>query len=180
MSRIATGTGDKGDTGLADGSRTKKTSLRIEAYGTVDELNAHLGAALLLVRDGPRRELIARVQSELFVLGSDLAAPKGGTLPRIETAHVAALDHDLDRIEASLPELRRFILPAGTPAATSLHLARTVARRAERACWRIADEGEWVNPQALVYLNRLSDLLFLLARAENRAAGGGDVEVRLR
>lgn len=173
MARIATGAGDEGETGLADGRRFPKSSPRIEAYGCVDELNAALGLALVHVR-GDAASTLQRVQRELFDLGADLALAKGG--PRITREHVARLDHELDAVEAALPPLKRFVLPGGTEAAARLHLARSVCRRAERALVALKAE-EPVAPEALVYLNRLGDLLFLLARRANSDAGKGEVEV---
>lgn len=173
MARIATGAGDKGDTGLASGQRVPKHSPRIAAYGAVDELNAALGLALVHAR-GETATRLNRIQRELFDLGADLALAKGG--PRITPEHVARLDRELDALEAALPPLKRFILPGGTEAAARLHLARTVCRRAERALVALA-AGEPVEPHTLVYLNRLGDLLFLLARKANAEAGRPDVEV---
>jgi cob(I)alamin adenosyltransferase len=173
MARIATGAGDKGQTGLADGTRVPKSHPRIAAYGTVDELNAVLGLALAPLK-GLAAQSLARVQRELFDLGADLARAQGG--PRITKEHVDRLEQELDRLEDALPELKSFILPGGTEAAARLHVARTVCRRAERA---LAEMGlTETGPFALVYLNRLGDLLFLLARQANRDAGRPDVEVR--
>jgi cob(I)alamin adenosyltransferase len=174
MARIATKTGDQGSTGLADGKRVSKASPRIAAYGTVDELNAALGLALLHVQ-ADLASTLGRVQRELFDLGADLALVKGG--PRITKEHVARLDAELDALEAALPPLQRFILPGGSQGAAALHLARTVCRRAEREVVALAAE-EPVDAQALTYLNRLGDLLFLMARKANRDAHQGDVEVR--
>jgi len=176
MARIATGTGDQGTTGLADGRRVPKDSARIGAYGAVDELNSALGVALVSLR-GPAAELLGRVQRELFDLGADLALAKGG--PRITREHVARLDAELDALEAALPPLQRFVLPGGSEAAARLHVARTVCRRAERALVRLA-ATEPLDAESLVYLNRLGDLLFLMARQANRDAGRDDVEVRFR
>lgn len=174
MARIATGAGDKGDTGLASGARVPKHSPRIQAYGAVDELNATLGLALVHLH-GPAAATLARVQRELFDLGADLALAKGG--PRITAAHVARLDQELDALEKALPPLQRFILPGGSEAAARLHLARTVCRRVERDLVALA-RAEAVDGHALVYLNRLGDLLFLFARQANREAGREDIEVR--
>lgn len=148
-----------------------KTSPRVAAYGAVDEANDLLGLAVAFAtRDGLKR-LLRRVQTDLFALGSDLATPADAPKAvRVSEADVARLVAEEDRLEAELPPLRRFILPGGTPCAAYLQLARSVVRRAEREAWRVA-EKEPVNPQALVYLNRLSDLLFLLAREENVHAG---------
>jgi cob(I)alamin adenosyltransferase len=170
MARIATGAGDKGETGLADGKRVPKDSARIRAYGAVDELNSALGLCLVARPDAT----LQRVQRELFDLGADLALAKGG--PRITKEHVARLDQELDALERALPPLKNFILPGGGEAAARLHVARTACRRAERELVALAG-AEPVEPHALVYLNRLGDLLFLLARQANRDAGRGDVDV---
>ncbi|HEV8358833.1 MAG TPA: cob(I)yrinic acid a,c-diamide adenosyltransferase [Candidatus Thermoplasmatota archaeon] len=176
MARIATGAGDQGDTGLADGRRLPKSSARIAAYGAVDELNACIGVALTHLA-GPSAATLQRVQRELFDLGADLALAKGG--PRITKEHVARLDGELDALEATLPGLKNFILPGGAPAAAALHLARTVCRRAEREVVALA-RAEPVPQDILVYLNRLGDLLFLMARAANIDAGRGDVDVHFK
>jgi cob(I)alamin adenosyltransferase len=170
VARIATGTGDQGTTGLADGTRLPKDHARIRAYGAVDELNAALGLALAGL--GPRATpTLERAQRELFDLGADLSLAKGG--PRITAEHVARLDAELDALEARLPPLRNFILPGGSEAAARLHVARTVCRRAEREVVGLGERGH-----PLVYLNRLGDLLFLLARQANADAGRDDVAVR--
>jgi cob(I)alamin adenosyltransferase len=174
MAKIATGAGDRGLTGLASGDRVPKSSPRIAAYGAVDELNAALGVALVHAPP-PAQATLQRVQRELFDLGADLALAKGG--PRITPAHVQRLDAELDALEAALPPLKHFVLPGGSEGAAHLHFARTVCRRAERDLVALG-QGEAVAAEALVYLNRLGDLLFLLARQANVAAGRGDVEVR--
>ena len=175
MARISTGTGDDGTTGLVGGRRVPKSSLLMEAVGGVDEANDALGLAAALTPRADLRALLQSIQSDLFTLGADLASPQGMDALRIGEAHVARLVREEDRLEAALPPLRRFILPGGTPVAAALQLARSVARRAERAAWR-AHEAEPVNRHALVYLNRLSDLLFLLARDENQKAGQPEPE----
>lgn len=164
MARIATKTGDQGETGLADGRRVLKSSARIDAYGTVDELNALCGI-MVASSQGKLQSQLQRVQRELFDLGADLALAKGG--PRITKEHVERLDQELDELEASLPPLKRFILPGGHVGAAYLHLARTVCRRAERAIVALAREED-VPADALVYLNRLGDWLFLQARLLNQ------------
>lgn len=170
MARISTGTGDEGMTGLVGGQRVAKTAQRVAAYGAVDEANDALGLAAALTKRDELRALLQRIQSDLFTCGADLAAPDGVETLRIGSEHVRALVAEEDRLEAALPPLRTFILPGGTPTAAALQVARSVVRRAEREAWRVA-EGERVNRDALVYLNRLSDLLFLLAREENQLAG---------
>jgi len=171
LTRIYTRGGDTGETSLGDGSRVSKLDGRIEAFGAVDELNAALG--LVLAGDLPDelRGVIARVQNELFDVGADLSVPAGvdGRL-RVEQSMVDRLEQDCDRFNAELPELRSFVLPGGTEAAARLHVARTLCRRAERDVLRAAAKHD-LGSLVAVYLNRLSDLLFVLARAENALAG---------
>lgn len=171
LTRIYTRGGDAGETSLGDGSRVSKLDLRIAAYGTVDELNAVLG--VVLVGDCPTeiRDVLARVQNELFDLGADLSVPFGVT-DRLRITHeqISAIESDCDRFNAELPDLTSFVLPGGSEAAARLHVARAVCRRAEREALEAAEELE-INRLALVYLNRLSDLLFILARTAN---AGGD------
>ena len=177
MARISTGTGDDGTTGLVGGRRVPKTSLRVAAYGAVDEANDVLGLAAAFATRPALREWVRSLQTDLFTLGADLAAPEGVQTVRVAQAHVDRLVAEEDRLEAALPPLRRFILPGGTPAAAYLQMARSVSRRAEREAWRVAEaEQGAVNPLALVYLNRLSDLLFLMAREENVLAGVEDTQ----
>jgi len=171
LTKIYTRGGDKGETSLGDGSRVSKLDGRIEAFGAVDELNAALG--LVLAGDLPDelRGVIARVQNELFDVGADLSVPAGvGGRLRVEQSMVDRLEQDCDRFNAELPELRSFVLPGGTEAAARLHVARTLCRRAERDVLRAAAKHD-LGPLVAVYLNRLSDLLFVLARAENALAG---------
>jgi len=171
LTKIYTRGGDAGETSLGDGARVSKLDARIAAYGTVDELNAAIG--LVLAADSPIEagEVLARIQNELFDLGADLSVPmEHEARLRVTQAQVDALERECDRFNAGLPELKSFVLPGGSEAATRLHVARTVCRRAEREA--IAASGVYaVNPLALVYLNRLSDLLFILARAANVADG---------
>lgn len=175
--KIYTKTGDAGQTGLFGGQRVAKDALRVHAYGTADECNAAVGVARAAGLDGELAELLAEVQNQLFVVGADLATPgENANIPRVGEAEVAFLEQWIDRLEESLEPLRQFILPGGTLAAAQLHLARTTCRRAERWAVSLAhEEGESVNPQVLVYLNRLSDLLFVAARAANARAGAPDV-----
>jgi cob(I)alamin adenosyltransferase len=179
LTRIYTRLGDGGDTHLGDMSRARKTSARVVAYGEVDELNAAVGVARthpLPPGADPRLEAI---QNDLFDLGADLCVPgtaaedgEGGRgRLRVDAAQVARLERWCDEWNEGLPDLTSFVLPAGSPAAAALHLARTVCRRAERAVVALAD-AEPVTPEAIAYLNRLSDLLFILARLANRDAGG--------
>ncbi len=176
--KVYTRTGDDGTTALFGGGRVAKSHPRISAYGTVDEANAALGmarAALPTDRsaaDDRVDALLARLQNELFVLGGDLASPGDVTypVPRIEAEHVTALEAEIDALTADLPPLKNFVLPGGTPTAAALHLGRTVARRAERLVVETAALEE-VSLEAIHYLNRLSDLLFTLARWVNLQAG---------
>src|SRR5579863_9155485 len=172
LSKIYTRTGDDGTTGLGDGSRVPKDSARVEAYGTVDELNSALGV-LLAVPDLPPAigACLTEMQHELFDLGGELCIP-GHQAIRAE--HVSRLEQALDGFNENLPPLKEFILPGGGPAAAACHVARAVCRRAERRCWSLA-RAEPVSPDALIYLNRLSDLLFVVARVLARAAEGGEV-----
>jgi cob(I)alamin adenosyltransferase len=181
LSRIYTRTGDKGSTALGDGRRVPKDRARVEAFGTVDELNAVLGLAVAAGPDGETAALVRRIQNDLFDLGADLClpeTPRSGrqatrSALRITPAHVRPLEEAIDRLNPPLGTLRSFVLPGGSPAAAWLHLARTVCRRAERRVVTLAGK-ERVNPQTVVYLNRLSDLLFVLAR---RANDGGRADV---
>ena len=171
LTKIYTRAGDTGETSLGDGSRVSKLDLRIAAFGTVDELNAALGLALAGDCPARIREVLLRVQNELFDLGADLSVPleHEGRL-RTTQEQVDRLESDCDRFNAELPELRSFVLPGGSKAAARLHVARTVCRRAEREALEAA-HAHAISPLPLVYLNRLSDLLFILARAANAAGG---------
>jgi cob(I)alamin adenosyltransferase len=168
LTRIYTRGGDRGETSLGDGSRASKLDRRIAAYGTVDELNAHIGVVLAGELADGLREPLERVQNELFDVGADLSVPfvEGDRRLRVAQDQVDSLERDCDRLNDALPELRSFVLPGGSEAAARLHVARTVCRRAERDALLAAQEVD-VNPLALVYLNRLSDLLFILARSAN-------------
>lgn len=173
--RIYTRTGDGGETGLYGGQRVTKDHPRVCAYGDVDELNAFLGFCLAEGLPPAMEPLLLRLQAELFTLGADLAtpddAPAGAAAkaPRVNEGMAAALEPEIDRWEADLPPLRQFILPGGDAAAARLHVARAVCRRAERSVVTLIGLED-VNPEIVVYLNRLSDLLFVLARAANRLA----------
>ncbi|HEX6702262.1 MAG TPA: cob(I)yrinic acid a,c-diamide adenosyltransferase [Gaiellaceae bacterium] len=172
LTRIYTRGGDAGETSLGDGSRVPKLDCRIGAFGTVDELNAQLGLALAEGVPDEMREPLERIQNELFDVGADLSVPYGvgdGRL-RIEQEQIDELERLCDRFNADLPELKSFVLPGGTLAAARLHVARTICRRAERDALLAAREVD-LNPLVLVYLNRLSDLLFILARTANADRG---------
>jgi len=188
LNRIYTRTGDDGTTALGSGERRPKHDLRVAAYGTVDETNAAIGVARLHTAAeaglADMEAMLARIQNDLFDLGADLATPDTGEPLgyeplRIVASQVDRLERDIDAINAPLKPLRSFVLPAGTPAAAHLHVARTVCRRAERLAVELAGTpGEIVSPAAVKYLNRLSDLLFVMSRAANARAGGpegGDV-----
>jgi cob(I)alamin adenosyltransferase len=174
LTRIYTRGGDQGRTSLGDGSRVAKHAVRVEAYGNVDETNAVIGLARLHA-EGLVDEALARIQNDLFDLGADLCRPDDGTDAhlRIAEPQVERLEREIDQMNAELSPLKSFVLPGGTPAAAFLHLARTVARRAERSVVRLGEQ-ETVNPAALRYLNRLSDYLFVLSRVAN---GGGSKDV---
>jgi cob(I)alamin adenosyltransferase len=184
LTRIYTRAGDAGETSLGDGSRVPKTDLRIEAYGTVDELNSFVGLALAGDLPDEFRPWVERVQNDLFDLGADLSVPledERRERLRVTAEQVERLEELCDLVNERLEPLRSFVLPGGTEAAARLHVARAVCRRAERLAVALAAEHE-VNPSALAYLNRLSDLLFILARAANagspeplwRPGGGTD------
>lgn len=179
--KIYTRTGDAGDTALFGGGRVSKDHHRVAAYGTIDELNASVGVAVTAVGDPEIRLRLERIQHDLFALGAILATapgddrprPKG--LPELPLGRVAEMEGWIDAADAELPPLRAFILPGGSSGAAALHLARTVCRRAERGVVHLATL-EPVDEGVVRYLNRLSDLLFTLARLENARAGTGDVE----
>jgi cob(I)alamin adenosyltransferase len=178
LSRIYTKTGDKGDTALGDGTRVAKDHPRVTAYGSVDELNAVLGMLLCQQpADGPHGALLRRIQNDLFDVGADLCVPVAADEPpgkvlRVRPEQAQRLEEAIDRLNAALQPLRSFVLPGGTPTAAACHLARTVCRRAERDVVTLMRQ-ESINPQVLIYLNRLSDLLFVLARVFND--GGAEV-----
>ena len=176
LSKIYTRTGDGGQTRLGDMSQVAKTSLRIEAYGSIDELNSIIGLIRLVTTSCA--DVLIRVQNDLFDLGADLCVPpapdkQGDDKLRVQPEHVQYLEQQIDRINADLQPLKSFVLPGGSEAAAWLHLGRTVCRRAEREVWRLAAE-EQVGGGVMEYLNRLSDLLFVMARAAN---DGGTTDV---
>jgi cob(I)alamin adenosyltransferase len=176
--KIYTKTGDSGETSLFDNTRVSKSDVRVDAYGEVDELNATLGAARAAGLDDDLNAVLEEVQKELFAIGARLADPSKRIAARITKVEVAdtqasRLEATIDRLEQELPPLRRFILPGGSPAGALLHLARTVCRRAER---RVVALPDAVDPAIVVYLNRLSDLLFVVARAANHRSGVPEIE----
>jgi len=178
LNKIYTRTGDQGETGLADGSRIAKDSPLSQAIGDVDEANSAIGVALLAIDDPTVRAILVAVQNELFDLGADLATPGDDFTPtdmtlRVVAAQIDRLERDIDRMNEGLEALRSFILPGGAGGSAHLHLARAIARRAERSAVA-ANRDRPLNPLALIYLNRLSDLLFVAARYV-AASGGGDI-----
>ena len=171
LTKVYTRTGDQGSTGMADGSRRSKNDARVHCMGEVDELNTCIGMALSLLEDGPAQQLLFAVQHDLFDVGAELCQP-GKYL--ITTDYVEALESSADSFNAGLSELREFILPGGSQVVASLQLARAVCRRVERSLVALG-EVETVNPATSKYINRLSDLLFILARAQSKTEGGGEV-----
>jgi cob(I)alamin adenosyltransferase len=174
--KIYTGAGDHGTTGLLGGSKVVKDHPRIAAYGAVDELNAALGASRATGLPAKIDAVVARLQHEMFTLGAELASPDAAPrgIDLLETPEIERLEHTIDQFEADLPPLRTFILPGGAPTAAALHAARCICRRAERDIVALSHDSA-VRPVVLVYVNRVSDLLFVLARAANSAAGVSDV-----
>ncbi len=186
--KIYTRTGDEGETGLFGGGRVSKTHPRVEAYGTVDELNAHLGRVVAIVADPGVKGRLETIQHDLFALGAILASPPSGSgarnphVPPLPGHRIDEMEGWMDAAEQELPPLRAFIVPGGTQGGAELHVARTVCRRAERRVVEMAEaEADIPDPDTddlVRYLNRLSDLLFVLARLENHRAGSGDVQWR--
>jgi cob(I)alamin adenosyltransferase len=178
ITKVYTRTGDDGTTGLGGGQRVPKDSLRIEAYGTVDELNSQIGVVRSLGVNEAIAEPLSTIQNDLFHLGSDLCIleedKKRMSVPRIEERHVAVLERLMDRLSEELSPLENFILPGGCPGAAALHVARTVCRRAERRVLALSRQ-EAVGGYTVTYLNRLSDALFVMARHENKRRGVPDV-----
>jgi len=181
--KIYTKKGDSGETGLLGGARVRKTHPRIEAYGTLDELNCILGVAVALLKTGPIEGLgaeLVRIQGEIFSLGAELATPAGRKTPSrlIDDSDIERLEKSLDTMDEELAPLSSFILPGGALLAAQIHIARTVTRRAERATLVITEQGEAIRPEVLKYLNRLSDYFFVFARFVNLRTGEDDVEWR--
>ncbi len=177
MARIYTRTGDKGETGLVGGARVAKDSLRVEAYGNVDELNSVLGLARAFLKDQELDALLLETQKDLFVAGADLASlgEGGREVPRITKETVMVMERTIDKYEEQIPPLKAFIIPGGAPVGAILHYARTVARRAERRIVTLG-KAERVNDQMIPFINRLSDLLFVIARIANHRDNKSEVE----
>jgi len=176
--KIYTKTGDKGETGLFGAGRVSKNSLRIEAYGSVDELNSFIGLAITEAKEEVVKTQLTRIQNLLFVVGGDLAAPGESErlqIPRIVEENYLEIEGFIDAISEQLEELKYFILPGGTKSAALLHIARTVCRRAERQVVALK-KGEEINENIVIFLNRISDLLFVLARYENKSAHKADIK----
>jgi cob(I)alamin adenosyltransferase len=175
--KIYTKTGDEGETGLYGGGRVRKDHARLEAFGTVDELNAAIGVLRAELLNDDIQSLLESIQNQLFNLGAELATPDPENLPnKIGATQIEALEKSIDRFEDELQPLKNFILPGGTRVAGVLHLARTICRRAERRVITMQELiDETISQQIVIYLNRLSDLLFVLARVVNRRAGNDDV-----
>ncbi len=179
ITKVYTRVGDGGDTYLGGGQKVPKESLRVDAYGTVDELNSSLGVALAQGLDFELVRVLSRAQNDLFHLGSDLCVleedKKKFKIPQVEKRHVDALEQEIDKLQEHLKPLEEFILPGGTPGAAQLHVARTICRRAERLVVALGRK-EAIGAFAVMYLNRFSDYLFVAARHENRVKGRADVE----
>jgi len=178
LARIYTRTGDKGETGLVGGARVSKDSLRVEAYGNVDELNSVLGIVRAFLNDRELEDLLAEIQNDLFVIGSDLASTANAwqrNIPRISSERIIAMERTIDKFEAELTPLKAFILPGGGISGSLLHNARTVARRAERRIVTLG-KAEAINEQVVAYMNRLSDLLFVMARVANHRENKAEIE----
>lgn len=167
ISKVVTKTGDSGDTALIGGQRVSKGSLRVNAYGEVDELNSLLGLASTHLQDKECIAYLEEIQHRLFTLGADLASPEGVEVPRVSQEMVDRLEEILDSFMDELPPLEEFILPGGGPGGATLHVARTVARRCERTVVLLHGQVE-INPLSIIFLNRLSDLLFVMARVANK------------
>lgn len=178
--KIYTKTGDKGETSLFGGERVAKSSLRIEAYGTVDELNSYLGFALTEIKSGSVKKLLLKIQNQLFILGSDLATPKTTKTKKIKIQRVPSkfykdIEKAIDHYDAQLSILKNFILPGGSKSAAILHVCRTIARRAERNVVALNNTVK-IGSNIIIFLNRLSDLFFVLARYENQISGVSDIK----
>ena len=177
--KIYTKTCDKGETSLFGGERVKKSAQRLKAYGTIDELNSFIGLTVVETADSRVRELLQKIQEKLFVLGADLATPENEKTKkinvfRIDNSFISFTEENIDRFQKELDELKSFILPGGTKSGSLLHVSRAVCRRAEREIVEL-EKTEKINKNIIVYLNRLSDLFFVLSRYENKIAGKPDI-----
>lgn len=170
ITKVYTRTGDEGQTSLIGGVRVSKSSVRVEAYGDVDELNAAVGIARGQVRDEEISKILIEIQNDLFIIGADLASPPDIEVPRISTDRIKELESLIDKLLEDLEPLKEFILPSGSSGGANLHFCRTVSRRAERRVVSLV-EKEDINTNSLIYLNRLSDLFFVMARVENKRSG---------
>ncbi len=178
--KIYTKTGDKGETGLFAGSRVSKNSERIEAYGTIDELNSFIGLTITEVKSNEVKSLLEKIQNQLFITGSELATPEIDTnkklnVPRVTPEFSFEIEKSIDNFESQLEELKHFILPGGSKSAAFLHICRTITRRAERRVVTLSKK-EKIGENILIFLNRLSDLFFVLARFENMQEGNLDIK----
>ena len=178
--KIYTKTGDKGETGLFGGERVSKNSLRIEAYGTIDELNAFIGLAIIEVSDNSVKDLLQKIQNWLFSIGADLATPDNEKTKKLNVFRTTEeyylyIEKEIDKYESKLDELRKFILPGGTKGAALLHICRTITRRAERMVVALNSTVK-IGNNIIIFLNRLSDLFFVLARFDNAVTGTPDIE----
>ena len=178
ITKVYTKTGDKGSTSLVSGERVSKSSPRVDAYGDVDELNSVIGIAISHSGNKQLNDALTKIQNDLFILGGDLATPQNfkGEIPRIDAQMVQRIEDLIDEFHTEVGDLKEFILPSGINSTPYLHLARTVCRRAERNIVRLS-ESEDINPLGIHYLNRLSDLLFMMARIENKRAGYRETQV---
>lgn len=177
ITKVYTRTGDKGLTSLIGGKRVSKASIRVEAYGDVDELNSVLGIARVEAKDGEIKEIINGIQNDLFIIGAELASPSGMEVPRIGKERIKEIEKTIDRFLKELEPLKEFILPSGSGGGPYLHLARAVSRRAERRIVKLMEE-ESLDGNVLAYMNRLSDLLFVMARIENKRGNFEETYVR--
>lgn len=177
ITKVTTKTGDKGTTALVGGGRVSKASMRVQAYGEVDELNSYLGVIRASEPAADADRILHEIQNVLFTLGCDLATPSGVDVPRLTEQHVASLDAHLEKIQSQLEPLEEFILPGGGIVGAQLHFARTLARRVERSVVRLSGV-ESISETCIAYLNRLSDLFFVLARAVNRNAGISELQAK--
>ena len=176
INKVYTKFGDKGNTMLVGGEVVRKDSIRVESYGDADELNSILGVALTENPTKLASQILKKIQNDLFILGADLASTKSVKVPRINQSKANWVEKNIDKLVEIVGPLKEFILPAGSFNASTLHLARTVCRRCERKIVALS-KVEWINSKALIYINRLSDLLFVLARHENKIGGEGEVLV---